>query len=99
MEMLLQQGDLIFWEIDKLPEGNKKQDDDVIHYGATGNHHKMTGRFSIHEKDGIKYMMTAKGAKLKHEEHKPIIFPAGVFKLEFVQEKDHFSDLVRAVVD
>lgn len=100
MEKLFEQGDVLLFSNKEIPKGAKKLKGSVLHHGATGNHHKLSGNFfSIYELNGKKFLKTARQTKLTHEEHKPLIIPKGTYSVEFVQEKDHFSDLIRQVVD
>lgn len=96
-----QQGDCLLFGTDKIPAAAKHlKGEKVLHFGATGNHHKLTGTaFGIFQDGDTKYVDVAETAMLGHEEHKNITLDPGKYVLKFVREKDHFNDLVRAVVD
>lgn len=96
-----QQGDTLLFKIDAIPEKAKLQKgESVLHHGATGNHHTLTGKgFGIYTNEDKKFLDIVEDTVYKHEEHNPITIPSGKYELKFVQEKDHFSDLVRPVVD
>ena len=96
-----QQGDCLLFETNEIPDSAKHlKDESVLHYGATGNHHKLTGgAFGIYEVDGRRYLEVLEETKLSHEEHKPFFVAPAKYELRFVQERDPFSGLVRAVVD
>jgi hypothetical protein len=99
--MILQQGDTILKKIDSIPnEAELLKNECILHYGATGNHHKLSsGAFGIYKSGENKFLDVAEDTNYSHEEHKTIVIPAGKYALTFVQEYDHFNDLARNVVD
>lgn len=96
-----QQGDVLLFEINNIPpEAKHLKNETTLHYGATGNHHRLSGgAFGIYEYDGRKYLEVAEETRLSHEEHKAFFIAPARYELRIVQEKDHFNDLVRPVVD
>ena len=92
----LQQGDVLLKE-HRLEENLKPINTDLLHKGEQ-HHHTLSGDFNIFEKEGIRYL-DSRGCNLNHEEHKTIKIPKGFYKLEFVQEYDHFLEESRAVID
>lgn len=107
----VQQGDCLLFPLgydncvipvaDEIPKEAKiLKGETVLHYGATGHHHKLTGgAFGIYELDGKRFLDVEEPTSLGHEEHKPFMLPKGKYELRFVMEKDHLKDLVRPVVD
>ncbi len=97
--MFYQHGDCLLFKTETIPAGAKTLKSSVLHHGATGNHHALKGSFCIKEHEGSRFVDVTKKTTLSHEEHKPITLEPGKYALKFVREKDHFNDLVRAVVD
>lgn len=98
--MIFQQGDTILTKTDTIPKAAKLlKGESVLHFGNTGNHHKLVGSFGIFQDGDDKFVEVAETTNYSHEEHKAIAIPPGKYALSFVQEYDHFNDLQRAVVD
>lgn len=58
----------------------------------------LSGDFNLFIKDDVKYL-DSYGCQLNHEEHKSFEIPKGFYRLEFVQEYDHFLEESRNVID
>lgn len=71
---------------------------------ATGHHHTITVP-KIEDMDAVKlpdggWLLTLRSeGTLVHQEHKPIIVPAGTYRIGHEREKDWFALSVRKVVD
>jgi hypothetical protein len=102
--MYLQQGDTLYFPINKLPKETKELKTNVIQEGeSTGHAHRLHGDgFRIlHDKhdERRKFISLVKPTMLKHEEHEAFLIPAGEYEVKIVREWDHFKEEARAVVD
>lgn len=108
---LIQQGDVLFHRIDKLPKSvvlkTSENGTVIFAYGeATGHHHGAaveisdTGpNFSLYEKDEVLYMEIFRTTQVVHQEHKPVILTPGIYRRGLVREIDPFAQEVRSVRD
>ena len=100
-----QQGDVILEAVAELPDGKAvpaQARGYVLAEGdATGNVHRIeeVAGVAFVEKDGLFYIQNQKPVAVKHEEHKTITLPAGIWRVRGVREYDHFSEEARRVVD
>lgn len=101
-----QQGDVLLYKTTKEDVkqmyGAQKTKNRTLQLGeATGHSHKVIGPMpTIHSNwRGDRIMEIKKPARLVHEEHKPIDLPAGFYKIQIVQEFDHFDEKTRFVMD
>lgn len=93
-----QQGDCIL-KVDKLKKrGAKKIAGDLLFKGQQ-HHHRLRGKFEQYDVGGVRFVRATKPIELFHEEHKTIPIPAGDYRLDFVQEYDHFLEESRQVID
>lgn len=102
--MFFQQGDVIIERIDEMPDNLKKLEGGVLEEGETpGHYHQLDGDLTavaLYEDDSAnKYLKTMADMVLKHEEHKPIAIPPGMYRVRKVQEFDHLNRVRRDVVD
>jgi len=67
----------------------------------TGNHHTITeGDAELYEHEGTLFLkVKSENATLTHQEHKEVIIPKGDYKIDSVQEYDHFKEEARRVQD
>jgi hypothetical protein len=106
---LYRHGDLIFKQLDKLPEGLKKLDLNnksfTLALGeVTGHKHVI-----VAEKDeDMKIYQDAEGhyvleigapTKLSHEEHNTLTFQPGIYIMGNEREHDYFEKAARQVLD
>lgn len=104
-----QQGDVILERVTKLPKGCKKIKMDnrgvVLAEGeVSGHYHGSTdsGIELLEAPDKKRYLVNSgtKSVSFKHQEHKPIHVPPGVWlDLGGVREYDYFQEMERKVVD
>ena len=68
---------------------------------VTGHAHvaEAEGVTLTEETPAVKRLSAPKGAKVVHEEHKPVTLPPGDYEVRRVQEYDHFAEEARAVQD
>ena len=105
----IQQGDVLVSLVSELPAGCRRIKRDargvVLAEGEhTGHFHgSQDGGLALMEApDGRKFLVNEgeKEATVTHQEHKPIVIPAGsVAELGIVREYDWFSRMVRPVMD
>ena len=100
-----QQGDVII-EPANMPSDAKvvsaKERGFVLAEGEhTGHAHVIDKIADIEfvEKDGLFYIANKKPVTVRHEEHKPIVIPAGTWRVRGVLEYDHFAEEARRVLD
>lgn len=100
----LNQGDVRIYALGgvAIPDGVKSTDP-VIVYGASGNHHKLTGTEFVRVDDkesGATFVRVDKAMSLSHEQHKPPHRLApGVYLFTRAREKNLLTDLVAPVAD
>lgn len=96
-------------------EAKLYKDKAVQYGEVTGHQHTISGDFQIKftledftqgaklddiRFNGTKYLEVGEGgASISHEEHHTIPLPSGIYKCFTVREFDHFSKLIRKVVD
>lgn len=82
-------GDLLITPIDKLPNGTKKtkkSKERILAYGeVTGHAHRLSAG-TVTELRGVTYFTTAVTTTLTHEEHGPITFEPGTYKVVHQRE-------------
>lgn len=81
--MIVRQGDLLIVQVDDLPEGCAKHNHRVLAEGeATGHMHELDSG-ELYEKEGTLFFRVPEDQKtiLKHQEHGPITFEPGVYKV------------------
>jgi hypothetical protein len=108
----IQQGDVLFQQINKLPDGLKQVSPRngriVLAEGeTTGHHHAIT---ATKTKSATLYELTNNGRTklylevtspvvVEHEEHKAQTIPEGIYKVGQVLEYDYFAEQERLVRD
>lgn len=99
--MLWRHGDVLIASIDKLPEGAIRRPTSVLVRGEmTGHSHRIEHAETAEtfEHNGQLFLsVTAREAKLIHEEHKTIILPFGVYRVW--QQREYIPGSVRPVID
>lgn len=115
MEMeLIQQGDVLFFRIDSLPEGLTVKEGarpgfvTFAEGEVTGHHHSAvigkvggcdTDNITLYEKDGVLYCAVAGETEVTHQEHRPVTLPPGNYRVGIVREYDPFEKEIRDVRD
>lgn len=95
-----QHGDIILKEHGPV-KGNALKQSFLFQSSPTANKHYCSGgSFKYLETDKKELFLEVKKAtQLKHVEHKPIKVPKGVYKIEIVNEFDHWKEETKKVVD
>ena len=108
MKTKIQQGDILLLKVNiDITSATKLSKDKrgiVLAEGETTGHYHA---IEVDENEaeliriGEKMLLNVKSdyATLKHQEHKPIDIPKGVWEVGRVQEYDYFSQMKRPVVD
>lgn len=99
--MYYQAGDTLLFKTKSIPKNAAHlKGESILHHGNSGHHHRLIGSgFGIYKHGETKYVDVVEPTDYVHEEHATIKLDPGKYELRFVQEQDHFNDLVRAVVD
>lgn len=92
-----QQGDCLLKKCSGWPAGLEKVSGDLLFKGAQ-HHHRLRGSFEMFDGGG-RFVRAVEPIELFHEEHKTIRIPPGEYKLEFVQEYDHWLEESRQMID
>jgi len=105
----IQQGDVLIKRVDSIPTGANKVGRNHGKYGrgryilaegeTTGHAHAITQEVELFEKDGILYMKNNDQVEVEHEEHGNVQVPDGIWRVDIVQEYDHFEEEARRVMD
>lgn len=82
---IYRQGDVLITRIDAVPEGAASKDNILARGEATGHHHLAEGA-EVLIKDGKQYMVVRQKAVVKHQEHKEIELPAGMYEVGIQRE-------------
>lgn len=94
-------GDVMIAKVEKLPEGAKPKHGNVLVRGeVTGHSHRIqdVGSAELYEADGQLFLHVGEaGARLVHEEHKPIALPAGYYRIW--QQREYTPEAIRRVRD
>ena len=81
--MMVRQGDLLIVKVEELPKDCTKQSHRILAEGeATGHMHELDSG-ELYEKGGTLYFRVPEEQKatLKHQEHGPITFEPGVYRV------------------
>jgi len=105
MKKVIQQGDVLFVRIKKLPQGNPVEPKNgryvLVEGEATGHCHvvKSSPKVKVVENKGQLFLQTFIPALITHEEHKTVVLPPGVFKVRRVNEWDYDKEQARKIQD
>ena len=100
-ENLARQGDILFVRIDKLPSNLKKAKDGIVAFGeVTGHAHRVVeqdGVAVLESEGGDKFVEATESWKVTHDEHGPIEFKAGTYKV--ARQREYTPEAPRQVAD
>lgn len=101
---MIVQGDVFFTEVNEIPKKAtavmKKARGYIIAEGeATGHAHIIDDDIKLYEKDGTLYLRTLNPVEVRHEEHRPVSLPPGIWQIGIVREYDPFLEETRWVWD
>ena len=86
------QGDLLIVKVKGIPDGAVKQKNRVLAEGEiTGHMHELDSG-EVYEKGGILYFRVAENQRstLKHQEHGPLTFEPGTYKV--IRQREYEPD-------
>lgn len=106
---LYRHGDLIFKQLNELPEKIKEvaveNNQFVLALGeVTGHKHVMTAEKEddmriFQDSQGHYILEVVKPTKLSHKEHATLEFEPGIYKMDNEREHDYFEQQSRQVID
>ena len=97
--MMVRQGDLLIVKVNELPKECIKQNHRILAEGeATGHMHELDSG-ELYEKGGTLFFRVPENQKitLKHQEHGPITFDPGVYKV--IRQREYEPRGWRRVAD
>jgi hypothetical protein len=97
--MMVRQGDLLIVKVDELPENSVLQNHRVLAEGeATGHKHELDSG-ELYEKEGTLFFRVPEDQKttLTHQEHGPITFISGIYKV--IRQREYEPRGWRRVAD
>ena len=84
-------GDLLITPVDSIPVGCKKKEDLILAAGeVTGHHHRLSDTAVIYEKGEEMFFDAKLETFLTHEEHGPITFSPGKYRV--VRQREYAPD-------
>jgi len=104
---LIQQGDVLFFEVESTPKGLTKVKNarsGLVTFAegeATGHHHSCVadGVELMEDKEGTMWCVVEKESTVSHQEHGEVKLTPGTYKIGIVREVDPFADEIRNVAD
>ena len=108
--MMYRHGDLLITKINAIPEDTVQISDKIIAEGEISGHkHEIFGSAQVNirpsfigrqiNENSEVWFNAFDEIKLKHEEHKTLEIPKGVYKVTKEQQFDPFKELVMDVID
>jgi len=97
---MFRQGDLLFVQVDEIPEDAKVDEKGILAYGeVTGHTHRIRGGVEAAMKvaAGVAYVQAMQEARVDHEEHGTITLPPGNWQV--VRQREYVPEGYRQVVD
>lgn len=103
----IQQGDVLIQAVESIPSGAKEKKRDqrgfVLAEGEqTGHAHVVDcpeQLIEFYEHEGLLFFKNTQAVTVKHEEHKPLTIPPGIWRVDKVREYDYLQKMSRPVVD
>jgi hypothetical protein len=96
-----QTGDVLYFKVNDttVPKDFKKIKGNLIHQGRD-NQHTIQGDFELlQDKNNTMLINVKKKSVLKHVEHGDIKIPKGLYLKRIIQERDHFLEETRELID
>ncbi len=92
-------GDLLIVKTEKIPQGCKKRETNIILDGeVTGHAHRLNNGV-VFEKDELVYLRVVDKSAVTHEEHKTIELPAGDYQVIRQREYRPYDRAIEFVRD
>jgi hypothetical protein len=88
-------GDLLIVRVDSVPKGCSVKKDRILAEGeVTGHHHRLSEGGTVLTKGDDMFLDIKEKAELTHEEHGPILFSTGTYRVirqrEFSPERNRY---------
>jgi len=106
MDELIQQGDVLVFRVDKIPENatpvEPKNGKYILAEGeATGHAHviDVMDGIDMFQSSNDLFLTLDVETTVRHEEHKPVTLKPGNYKIKKVREVDPFTEEIKAVRD
>ena len=104
---LYQQGDVLLFKEEKIPEDVKPMNTDnrgiVLAEGeVTGHYHsiaELDACESFKDSTGNMWLNVLSPVKIRHQEHKQVSLPKGKYRVGIVREVDPFAEEIHKVKD
>jgi len=98
MKKQYRQGDILIEKVDKLPYNLKPKEDLIIARGETTGHvHRLDGGQVLVDVAGNLFLNLIQEQTLLHEEHKPIVIPAGKYRV--IKQREYDEKEIRTIGD
>ena len=103
--MNIRHGDVLLSKIDALPEGENLEHDGSFTLAlgeATFHHHTLYAKKSditVRKVNNTFFVELKVDTPLRHQEHKEIIIPKGIWTVGFEEEYDPYSSMMKKVQD
>ncbi len=96
------QGDVLFVQLDALPEGKpkKRKNGHILEGEATGHVHRVGTLADAEVMEigkGLFLNVTERGVSIVHDEHNPLSLPSGLYEVR--QQREYTPDRNRVVAD
>jgi hypothetical protein len=99
--MMWRHGDVLVAVAENIPEGAKPRPGATLAYGEiTGHSHRIAepNAVELFDHQGTMFMrVVAPQATLVHEEHQPIVFPQGTYRVWM--QREYTPGSIRRVID
>jgi len=108
MSKLIQQGDVLFFQVEEIPTGlkrikNKDTRGVVFAEGEVTGHYHGTSldKFieTFKDADDVMWATLTAPKEVTHQEHGTVTLPAGNYRIGIVREVDPFSEEIKQVAD
>jgi hypothetical protein len=100
--MMYQQGDVTFQKVEKVSGMVQKPKARIIvaQGSSTGHAHAINDKsVAVIMDDETMYLSSDKDTTVSHEEHNPVVLPAGNYVVGHIREYDHIAEMERRVKD
>jgi hypothetical protein len=100
-QAIYRQGDVLIKRIKAVPQNTAKRESGILAFGeVTGHCHKVEGldQAEVLEVGSDLYLrVSEEGVRIVHDEHAPIVLPAGNYEVEI--QREYTPEAIRNVAD
>ena len=95
------QGDVLLFPVDRIPDGAQVQigETHTLAYGERTGHSHVLDRAQLSTVGTERYVEVGEGAAIRHQDHGPVVVPAGLYRVIQQTEPDILTGFQRAVAD